>query len=110
MQIEIHYADGEDQAALYVDGQLHRDKHGRPAISRVDYVEETVFELLKVKRVYDSAFKRGGDGREGFAETLDQVIEFATERDQKLAEAARLEERAAQLRAQAADLKRSAKL
>lgn len=91
-QIEIHYA--EEWAALYVDGLLDR-------VGDAYLAEERALELLGVTTVHDDAFMRGQSQRAGVAQTLDQVREFAQDREQR-------RQRAAELRAEADRLLRAA--
>lgn len=84
-KLEIHY-NGDDWAALYVDGEL--------AVVGDSYLaEERAFELLGVTIVQDDAFMRGQTRAAGVAPTLDEVQAYRTAREQARelrAEAARL--------------------
>lgn len=90
--LELHYA--EEWAALYVDGKLDQ-------VGDSYNTEERAFELLGVPQIHDDAFMRGQDKRRGVAQTLDEVAEYQTRREQGAA-------RAEELRAQAAELLRQA--
>lgn len=96
MELEIHYA--EEWAALYVDGKLDR-------VGDTYNTEERAFELAGVTTVQDAAFMRGQNYRDGVAQTLEEVREYAADRDRRLAEAADLERQAADLNARAKELK-----
>lgn len=97
MNLEIHYAD--EWAALYIDGHLD---HGTVGDSY--HAEERAFELLGVKQVRDDAWMRGQTSAAGVAQTLDGVAAYRRERDEKIAEAGRLRDQAAELIAQAKEL------
>lgn len=92
--LEIHYDPNGEWAALYVDGRLDR-------VGDAYLAEEKAFELLGVKTLQDDAFLRGQGGRDGVAQTLDEVAAYRTERDAAKARAAQLRERAAELMAEA---------
>lgn len=100
-ELEIHYQDdGDDWAALYVDGLLEQGTVGDSYLA-----EDKALELCGVKRVYDSAFMRGGNQREHAALTLDDIALYKRRMkgreqliDKLLAEAEKLRERAEQLR------------
>lgn len=92
--LEIHYDPGGEWAALYVDGRLSRAGDAYLA-------EEEAFELAGVKTVRDDAFLRGQDGRDGCAQTLDEVAAYRADRDAAKARAAQLREQAAELMAEA---------
>jgi hypothetical protein len=83
--LEIHYDPGGEWAALYVDGRLER-------VGDSYLAEEKAFEILGVKTVQDNAFLRGQHGRDGCAQTLDELAAYRTQRDVDRAEAARLRE------------------
>lgn len=96
--LEIHYSG--DWAALYVDGQLDPDTVGDSYIA-----EERALELMGVTQVVDDAFMRGRTGREGVAETLDQVRAFKEHRDYLVEKAEQLEAQADELRSQAEEIR-----
>jgi hypothetical protein len=99
--VEIHYPYDSDWAALYVDGRLE-------TIGDSYVAEGRALALLGVKRVYSDGpggdgddCLRGGNGREGAAQTLGELEVFRAERVER--------QRAAALkRAQAEELRREA--
>jgi hypothetical protein len=95
--LEIHYDPTGTWGALYVDGCLER-------VGDSYLAEERAFELLGVKTVQDNAFLRGQDGRNGCAQTLDELAAYRSQRDADRAEAARLRAEAAELLARAGNL------
>lgn len=99
MKLEIHYA--ADWAALYVDGKLER-------VGDSYLAEERAFEMLGVTVVHDDAFMRGQSQRMGVADTLEEVAEWRTQRDQLLEQADQLEAQAEAARETAAELRAQA--
>ena len=95
MDLEIHYA--EEWAALYVDGKLER-------VGDSYLAEERAFELLGVKIVQDDSFLRGQTQAAGVAQTLDEVVAYSDERDEKRRRAAELRAEAERLTVEAAAL------
>lgn len=98
MNLEIHH-NGDDWAALYVDGKLDR-------VGDAYLADERVRELLGVTYVVDDSFMRGQTSRDGVAKTLDEVEEYRTARQLAIQEAERLREEAAALIAKADELSR----
>jgi hypothetical protein len=99
--LEIHYS-GQDWAALYSGGALVANGHDHT-------VEEAALSMCDVKLVNDDAFLRGGNGtgRNGtppIAATLDEVHEYADQRDTRLSQAAEMRAQAARLLADAETL------
>jgi hypothetical protein len=94
-KLEIHYAD--EWAALYVDGKLDR-------VGDSYLAEERAFEILGVRTVQDDAFMRGQSHRDGVAQTLDEVREFAKDREAKRARATELRAEADRLLREAGEL------
>jgi hypothetical protein len=92
--IQIHYAD--NWAALYVDGKLHRDRHGA-TIGDSHNVEETLFELLGVTVAQDDSFLLGQDRRDGAATTLEEIEEYRAARRARADVVAEMREQAAKL-------------
>ena len=93
--IEIHEAD--EWAAIYLDGHLVR-------VGDAYLADEWLRTRFGVKTVQDDAFLRGQTSREGVAQTLDEVLDYARARQERQdraaalrAEAARLEDEAARL-------------
>ncbi len=95
MNLEIHYAD--EWAALYKDGELVR-------VGDSYLAEEKAFELLGVIIVQDDAFMRGQGRSDGVAQTLDEVVEYALERDRRKQTAADKRAEAERLLAEAKEL------
>lgn len=90
-ELEIHEAG--DWAALYSNGNLVATGHT---------VHEEALQMLGVKTIQDDAFLRGGtgSGRKGtpsVATTLDEVREYAAERNFRREQARQLREQAATL-------------
>lgn len=94
---EIHYA-GE-WAALYVDGVLDPKTVGDTHIA-----EERALKVLGVKQVFDEAFMRGQNERDGVAKDLQEVEEYKTARDARRVEAERLRTEASKLIEKAKEL------
>lgn len=73
------YSDGEETTALYVDGKLDR-------VGDNYWVIERVLEIAGVETVHDDAFIRGGNGRDGVAQTITEIAEYAAKRDELTSE------------------------
>jgi hypothetical protein len=95
-RIEVHTA-GE-WSALYFDGRLQ-------TVGDSYHADEWIREHFGVVTVDDDAFMRGQGSRDGVAATLDQVAEYARERDARLARAAELRAEANRLLAEAEGLR-----
>ena len=91
--IEVHEA--EEWSALYLDGKLVQ-------VGDSYLADEWIRTHFGIKTVSDDAFMRGQNQREGVAQTLDEVLSYATARQEKL-------DRAAGLRAEAKRLEDEAK-
>jgi hypothetical protein len=72
-QIEIHY-DGDGWAALYINGKLHQ-------VGDAYVAEEEALSRAGVTTVRDPAFMRGQKGRDGVAQTVDEVTAYREQRD-----------------------------
>lgn len=90
--IQFHHAD--DWTAVYLNGQLVR-------VGDTYLAEEWLHREVGVVDVFDDAFMRGQNSRDGVAQTLDEVASFATERDVKIARATALREEASRLLSEA---------
>jgi hypothetical protein len=97
--IEFHVAGA--WIAVYLDGKLQR-------VGDSYLADEWLQSHFNVKVVYDDAFMRGGDHRDTVANTLDEVRDYALERDQLLSRATELHEQAAELEAKAKALVKEA--
>lgn len=95
--MELHYADADDYAALYVDGLL-------VTVGNSYIVEGKAFGILGVRQVQDDAFMRGQTEREGAARSLAEVDSYRAERERRKEAAAKLRKEAAKLLAEAAAL------
>lgn len=93
--IEFHTA-GE-WTAVYLDGKLLR-------VGDTYLADEWLHDYVGVEDVFDDAFMRGQNGREGVAETLDEVTAYATQRQEKRDRAATLRAEAQRLEAEAKEL------
>lgn len=89
--IQIHYDDGE-WAGLYVDGKLEY-------VGDTSVVYDKICEMFGIEAVYDNAFMRGQDKRDGVAQTVEEAAEYGRQRD-------KMRERRAALLAEADALER----
>jgi len=97
--VEIH--DYDDWSAVYLDGVLQR-------VGDTYLADEWVREHFGVTTVQDNAFMRGQNGRDGVAQTLDEVYDYQRRRDENIAKGAELRAEASRLLAEAAELDRAA--
>jgi hypothetical protein len=95
--IEVRYGSGGDAQGVYVKGVLvHANDYG---------TDEKVYHLLGVEVVYDSDFMLGQGRWDGAAKTLQEIEDYARERDTLFVRAAQLEEEAERLRQEAKALR-----
>lgn len=97
-KLEVHHA--EEWAALYINGKLDR-------VGDAYLATERIYEIVGVRYVQDDAFMRGQTHRDGVAKTLDEVREFAENREQRRRLAAEYRGRAAALEEYAKTFERS---
>lgn len=93
----IRYTSSGEWSALYVDGKLDR-------VSDHYLIDERIAQLAGVEERQSDDFLRGGDQRPDVADTVEQAEEYATEREARNAEAAKLRQQATELLAQAEEL------
>ena len=90
--VEIH-EDGE-WSAVYLNGRLIR-------VGDTYLADEWVRDHFGVLTVQDDAFMRGQSSRDGVAQTLEEVLEYARVREERLSRGAALRAEAARLVAEA---------
>lgn len=88
--IQIHYAD--EWGGLYVDGKLEY-------VGDTSNVYDKICEMFGIEGVYDDAFMKGQDKRDGVAKTVEEAEEYGRQRE-------KMRERANALRAEADALER----
>jgi hypothetical protein len=96
-RIELHGPSGE-WSALYVDGKLIR-------VGDTPNVEETLYEILRIKQVWGDDFMRGQTARAGVANTPQEALEYRRDREARDAQAQSLLTQAEALVAQAKALR-----
>lgn len=93
--IEFHQYD--DWTAVYLNGNLVR-------VGDSYLADEWLQSRFGVKVVQDDAFLRGGNSRDGVAQTLDELAAYRAERDERHATAARLRAEAQALLERASEM------